>query len=415
MSTQTLFELTAPPADLDHVELLERVRAAGARARATMGGMEMRLVVDDADARTILSDRRFVINAENLPGERTVPSRPELLLAMGMRPELITHISEGLLDKDGVDHVRLRKLVSRTFTVRRIEAMRPRIRSIAEKLIAGLPDRVEGASVDLVDHFTYPLPIAVICDLLGVPEEERTPWREWGHTLTSFKFSDLEAMNRTVGSLVDASRRLIALHREHEYDDLLGDLVRVRDEDGDRLSEEELITMIITLVVAGHETTANLIANGTHALLTHPDQLAALREDPGLMPSAVHEMLRWCGPVFQTRPRFATEDVELSTTTIPAGTAVIAMAAGANRDPRVHPEPERFDITRHRGEPGEAHLAFGHGLHYCLGAALARAEGQEALAALLAAFPGLALDPARPPVRQPNLAFVRFEDLYVLL
>ncbi|CAL9414257.1 Cytochrome P450 monooxygenase PikC [Nocardiopsis dassonvillei] len=415
MSTQPLFDITSPPADLDHVALLERVRAAGKEARATLGGMEVRLVVDDADARTVLSDRRFVVNAENLPGERNAPTRAEMLRAMGLRPELIAHITQGLLDKDGVDHVRLRKLVSRTFTVRRTEAMRPRIRAIAGELVAALPGHAEGGSVDLLDHFAYPLPIAVICDLLGVPEEERGPWREWGHTLTSFSFSGPEHMNTTVGALVDASRDLIALHRAEEYDDLLGDLVRVRDEDGDRLSEEELITMVITLVIAGHETTANLVANGMHALLTHPDQLELLRSDPDLMPSAVHEMLRWCGPVFQTRPRYAVEDVELSTTTVPAGTPVIAMGPGANRDPGAHPEPHRFDITRHRGEPGEAHLAFGHGLHYCLGAALARAEGQEAVSALLAAFPGLALDPQRPPARQPNLAFVRFQDLYVRL
>ncbi|MFL1379270.1 cytochrome P450 family protein [Nocardiopsis protaetiae] len=415
MSTPTLFELTAPPPDLDHFALLERIRAAGAQARAAIGGMEVRLVVDDADAREILSDRRFVVDPVNLPGERTVPTRPELLMGLGMTPDLVTHVTEGLLDKDGVDHVRLRKLVTRTFTVRRVEALRPRIRALAEELIADLPAHAENGSVDLLDHFAYPLPIAVICELLGVPERDRAPWREWGHSITSFDFTRMDEVNRTVAAIVAASRDLIALHRDGEYDDLLGDLVRVSDEDGDRLSEEELVTMIITLVIAGHETTANLVANGAHALLTHPDQLAELRRDPELMPSAVHEMLRWCGPVFQTRPRFATEDVELSTTTIPAGSPVIAMAAGANRDPAAHPAPERFDITRHRGLPGEAHMAFGHGLHYCLGAALARAEGHEAFTALLAAFPGLALDPERPPVRQPNLAFVRFNDLYVRL
>ncbi|MFD6100197.1 cytochrome P450 [Nocardiopsis flavescens] len=415
MSTQTLFELTAPPPDLDHVALLERIRAAGAAARATVGGMEVRLVVDDADARTVLSDRRFVVDSANLPGERTAPTRAELLAGMGMRPELIAHVTEGLLDKDGIDHLRLRKLVTRTFTVRRVEALRPRIRAIAEGLLADLPGHAREGSVDLIDHFTYPLPIAVICELLGVPEEDRAPWRDWGHRITTFDLTRIDEVNGIIGEIVQGCRDVIALHRAQEHDDLLGDLVRARDEDGDRLSEEELVTMIITLVIAGHETTANLIANGTHALLTHLEQLAMLRRDPELMQPAVHEMLRWCGPVFQTRPRFALEDVELNTTTIPAGTPVIAMAAGANRDPAAHPDPERFDITRHRGRPGEAHLAFGHGLHYCLGAALARAEGHEAFTALLAAFPGLALDPEHPAVRQPNLAFVRFEQLRVRL
>src|SRR5690606_7907496 len=127
--------------------------------------------------------------------------------------------------------------------------------------------------------------------------------------------------------------------------------------------EDELITMILTLVIAGHETTANLIGNGTHALLTHPDQLAGLKDDPELLPSAVHELLRWCGPVFQTRMRYASEDVELTTGTVRRGEAALAMVAGANRDPNVHPDPDRLALTRHRGQPGESHMAFGHGMH----------------------------------------------------
>ncbi|MFE1101631.1 cytochrome P450 [Nocardiopsis alba] len=397
---------------------LERVRAAGGSMPGSLRGAPARLFVDDADVRTILSDRRFVVDSASLApssDEGAALSRDELLRHLGMEPDLVVYITQGLLDKDGIDHVRLRKLVSRAFTVRRVQEMRPKVQAIADRLLEELPDHVEDGSVDLLEHFAYPLPIAVICDLVGVPEEEREVWRRWSHTLTSFALDDPTLLNRTIGALVEAARRLIVGHREREYDDLLADLVRISDDDGDRLSEDELITMIFSLVIAGHETTAGLIGNGTHALLTHPEQLSLLKDDPTLMPSAVHELLRWCGPVFQTRMRYPTEDVELRSGTARRGEAVIAMISGANRDPEAHPEPERLDVTRHRGRPGEAHVAFGHGLHYCLGAALARMEGEVAFGSLTSTFPHLSLDPARPPVRRPNPGFNRFEDLYVRL
>lgn len=415
MSTPTFPDLTSPEATADLPGLLERLREAGGSAPATFGGAPARLFVDDTDARTILGDKRFVVNAANLEGEITTLSRPELLRHLGIEPDLIVYATEGVLDKDGIDHVRLRKLVSRTFTVRRVQAMRPGIQAITDRLLAELPDHVEDGSVDLLRRFAYPLPIAVICDLVGVPEDERPHWQVWSHALTSFDLGDPERLSATLRALVEASRRLIADHREHEHDDLLTDLVRVTDDNGERMSEDELITMILSLIIAGHETTANLIGNGTHALLTHPDQLALLKDDPELLPAAVHELLRWCGPVFQTRMRYASEDVELNTGTVRRGEAAIAMIAGANRDPNVHPEPDRLDLTRHQGAPGEAHLAFGHGMHYCLGAALARVEGQVAFGSLPSAFPGLSLDPNRPASRQPNIAFNRFEDLYVRL
>ena len=415
MSTPTLPDLTSPEAAADLPGILARLREAGGSAIASFGGAPVRLFVDDADARTILGDKRFVVNIANLEEKTTALSRPELLRHLGVEPDLIVYATEGLLDKDGIDHMRLRKLVSRTFTVRRVQAMRPDIQAITDRLLADLSDHVEDGSVDLLRHFAYPLPIAVICDLVGVPEDERPRWQEWSHALTAFDLGDPGRLNATLAALLEASRRLIAAHREHEHDDLLTDLVRVTDDNGAHMSEDELVTMIFSLVIAGHETTANLIGNGTHALLTHPDQLALLKDEPELLPAAVHELLRWCGPVFQTRIRYANEDMELNTGTVRRGETAIAMIAGANRDPNVHPEPDRLDLTRHQGAPGEAHAAFGHGMHYCLGAALARMEGQVAFGSLLSAFPGLSLDPDRPASRQPNIAFNRFEDLYVRL
>jgi cytochrome P450 len=167
-------------------------------------------------------------------------------------------------------------------------------------------------------------------------------------------------------------------------------------EDGDRLTDTEIVTMILTLVLAGHETTAHLISNGTLALLRHPDQLDLLRRDPSLWPRAVHELMRFCGPVHITRLRYATEDVELGGVTIHAGDAVQAVLVSANFDPRAYADPERLDVTRHPSQRGDGHVGFGHCAHYCLGAALARQEGEVALRALVERFPGLALDGAEP-------------------
>ncbi|MBR8743486.1 cytochrome P450 [Nocardiopsis sp. MG754419] len=415
MSTPIIPDLASPEAAADLPRIRERVRAAGGSLPITFGGTPARLFVDDADARTILGDRRFTVDAAGVEGGTRTLSRTDLLLRLGVEPDLIVHLTQGLLDKDGIDHTRLRKLVSRTFTVRRVQAMTPRVQDLTDRLLAGLPDHVEDGAVDLLAHFAYPLPIAVICDLVGVPEDERTPWREWSHTLTSFDLTDPDRFNGAVTALVESCRRLIATHREREHDDLLADLIRATDEEGDRLSEEELVTMLLTLSIAGHETTANLIGNGTHALLTHPEQLTHLKDDPELLTPAVHELLRWCGPVFQTRMRYASEDVTLNTGTLRRGEAAIAMISGANRDPAAHPDPDRLDLARHRGEPGEGHLAFGHGLHYCLGAALARLEGRVAFGSLLSTYPDLSPDPRRPAVRQPNIAFDRLRDLYVRL
>ncbi len=415
MSTPTLPDLTTPEATADMPGLMERIRAAGGSAPAMFGGAPVRVFVDDTDARTILGDKRFFMNAANIEGGTSTLSRADLLRHVGIEPDLIIYATEGLLDKDGIDHTRLRKLVTRTFNARRVQAMRPNVQTITDQLLSALPRHAEKGSVDLLEHFAYPLPIQVICDLVGVAPEERPAWQKWSQELTSFDLGNPARLSETIRELVDSCRRLVAAHREHAHDDLLADLVSVTDDDGARLSEDELINMLLTLVIAGHETTANLIGNGTHALLTHPDQLALLKTDPELLPAAVHELLRWCGPVFQTRMRYASEDVELTTGTVRRGEAAIAIIFGTNRDPNVHPDPDRLDLTRHQGRPGEAHLAFGHGMHYCLGAALARMEGAVALGSLISTFPDLSLDPGRPPARQPQFVFNRFDDLYVRL
>ncbi|WP_017598721.1 cytochrome P450 family protein [Nocardiopsis lucentensis] len=396
--------------------LVDRVTAAGGSAPALFAdGFEVTLFTDDEDVRTILSDRRFVVNPDNVRQGAGTRTKAEIFEAMGVTPDLAAYMTENILAMDGSDHTRLRKLVSRSFTVRRVNELRPRVQRITDDLLSRLPDHAENGAVDLLEHFAYPLPITVICDLVGVPEEDRPLWREWSSTLQGFDPTRPELMNSVLGEMIDHLKGMIEQRRRAPHDDLLDALIRERDEDGAKLSEAELIAMVFTLVIAGHETTAHLLTNGTHALLTHRDQWDMLRADPDLLPSAVHEMLRWCGIALITQVRYAAEDVRLGSGRLAAGDRAVAVIMGANRDPNVHPDPHRFDITRHHGKPGEAHVGFGHGIHYCLGAALARQEGQVAFGSLLRTYPDLALVPGREPERVPTPGALRFKDLYVRL
>jgi cytochrome P450 len=276
--------------------------------------------------------------------------------------------------------------VSRAFTVRRVAALRPWV----EEITAGLLDRMAQLPepVDLVAEYAYPLPITVICELVGVPEDDRPAWHRWSTALMRMQRDATPAAAR---EMIDHVHELIARRRAEPADDLLTALVHVQEEDGDRLSADELVTMVLTLVVAGHETTAHLIGNGTLALLTHPDQLALLRADPALWPGAVHELMRWCGPVQLARTRYAGEDVELGGVLIRRGDVVQPVIVSANHDPREYQGAERLDVTRRPAGRGEGHVGFGHGFHYCLGAALARQEGEVALHALVDRFPRLTL------------------------
>ncbi|GAB3204892.1 cytochrome P450 family protein [Marinactinospora thermotolerans] len=340
------------------------------------------------DVRAVLSDPRFLNNADAAPGDAAKGGRAGVMRMMGLDGELSSLLLGSILETDPPDHTRLRKLVSRTFTVRRVGELRPRVEAITEELLDRLPDTADNGVVDLIEHLAYPLPITVICELVGIPEPDRPLWRDWGRSLLSV---DPATFPATVRAVADYIHGLIAARRAAPSDDLLSGLIRTHDEDGDRLTDHEMVSLVLTLVFAGHETTAHLIGNGVAALLTHPDQLALLRADPDLTPRAVNELMRWCGPVQATRLRYAAEDLELAGTAIRAGDAVQVVLVSANRDPRRFPDPDRLDITRDPGGPGESHIGFGHGAHYCLGAALARQEADVALRALLGRFPGLAL------------------------
>jgi cytochrome P450 len=341
-------------------------------------------VTRQADVRTVLADPRFVNDATSVSG--AVDQRTNVMMKMGVPQEYVRYLADSIIDADPPDHTRLRRLVSRAFTVRRIQALRPRVEAITAALLDDL-ERA-GDPVDLIETFAYPLPITVICELVGIDEADRPRWRAWGRDLVSMEPGRI---GPAVPQIVDHIHALVERRRATPADDLLTGLIRAHDDDGDRLSDAEMVAMVLALVFAGHETTAHLIGNATTALLTHPDQLALLRADPGLWPGAVNELMRWCGPVHLARMRYATTDVELDGTTIKRGDAVEAVLVSANFDPRVYADPDRLDVTRLVAAHGDGHVGFGHGTHYCLGAALARQEGEVALRALFDRFPNLAL------------------------
>ncbi|MEU0831360.1 cytochrome P450 [Streptomyces sp. NPDC005969] len=294
-------------------------------------------------------------------------------------------INANMLEMDAPHHTRLRKLVAREFTARRIESLRPRVQQITDELLDAMVPAGRG---DLVDALAFPLPMTVICELIGVPDLDRDRFRLLSNGIVAPTSADTgsEAVRAMGAYLVE----LIEDKRCAPGDDLMSALIRVRDEEGDGLSPDELVGMAFLLLVAGHETTVNLISNGVRALLAHPGQLAALRADLGLIDGAVEEMLRYDGPVETTTFRFTREPVEIGNRSIPAGEAVLVALAGGDRDPARYPDPDHFDIRR----DAQGHLAFGHGMHFCMGAPLARMEGRIAIRTLLERCPDLALDPA---------------------
>ncbi|MGK5730366.1 cytochrome P450 family protein [Streptomyces sp. URMC 124] len=291
-----------------------------------------------------------------------------------------------MLVLDAPDHTRLRKLIAKEFTPRRVEEMAPRVQQMTDELLDAML-AAPGRRADLVEALSFPLPMAVICDLLGVPSLDRAAFRHWSNTSVGAGPAEEKiVVAREVTAYLNA---LIAAKRDEPGDDLMSALITTADEDGDRLSPDELLGMAWLLLVAGHETTVNLISNGVLALLQHPDQLAALRADPGLMDNAVEEMLRYDGPLETPTYRFTTGPVEIGGTLIPGGgELVLPVLADADRDPARFSDAARFDIRR----DARGHVAFGHGIHYCLGAPLARLEARIAIGSLLERCPDLALD-----------------------
>ncbi len=360
--------------------LFAAVRQLGAVHEVTLAdGHNAWLVVGYEEARTALNDPRLSkdmhaalatgsgVVAEGLPG-----------------PSFARH----MLSVDPPDHSRLRRLVSAAFTPRRVEALRPRVQAIVDDLLDAIAAAGPDAPIDLVSAFAFPLPFTVICELLGVPEPDRA---DLGRgliallvpTSTPDEYARAKAASDAVVAKLEA---LVDAKQASPGDDLVSGLITARDGD-ERLSTQELLSTIFQLIVAGHDTTASLIGNGVVALLRNPEQLGELRSDPVKLAVAVEELLRYDAPVPHSTFRYAVAPMDIGGVTIPAGAQVIICLAAANRDSGQYADPEELDLDRAQSR----HLAFGHGIHHCLGAPLARMEGQLALGSLLRRFPALRL------------------------
>jgi len=340
------------------------------------GGQIAWLITRYDDVVAVLRDARFVKDRQNAagPGERPP-----------WTPSFLQPLTRNMLDRDPPDHGRLRSLVHRAFTLRRVEQLETRIHAITDALLTQAERR---GRIELIADLALPLPSTVIAELLGVPLKDQGRFHRWSRRIVASDPSGWR-MVRAIPSIIAFLRyirRLVRSRREVPRDDLVTALVQAEQE-GDRLSEDELVAMVFLLLVAGHETTVNLIGNGVLALLQHPEQMERLRADPALLPSALEELLRYSGPLETATERFAREDVQLHGVTIPRGDLVYAVLASANRDERQFVDPDLLSLSR---EPNR-HLAFGHGIHYCLGAPLARVEGRTALRMLLERFATLRL------------------------
>lgn len=360
--------------------LFAKVRQLGPVHPVTLAdGHDAWLVVGHAEARLALNDRRVSkdmhaalassggVVAEGLPG-----------------PAFARH----MLAVDPPDHTRLRRLVASAFSTRRIEALRDDVEQIVDGLLDAIEARGEDAVVDLVESFAFPLPFTVICQLLGVAPSERAAFgRDLVEMLVPTRTDDEYAAAKAASDRVVAFLTLLVADKRRAPDDaLVSALISARD-GNEQLTEQELLSTIFQLFVAGHDTTSSLIGNGVVALLAHPEQLRRLRAEPALLANAVEELIRYDAPVPHSTFRYALDDIELGGVTIPAGAQVIINLASANRDASQFTHPDVLDL----GRPDVRHLGFGHGIHFCLGAPLARMEGQIALGTLFARFPDLRL------------------------
>ncbi len=329
------------------------------------------------DVLNVLKDERFAKDRHNA-------MTPEQLKKSPWMPPIFKPLEHNMLDLDSPDHTRLRALVHKAFTPRMVEQMRDQIQTLANQLL----DAVElKGSMDVIADYALPLPLTVIGQILGVPAEDNPKFHRWSKTLISAGTNrNFFVLIPNIMAFMRYLKKLIKERRAYPKDDLVTALIQAKD-GSDQLSEDEILAMIFLLLIAGHETTVNLIGSGTLALLEHPDQLQMLRSELTLIKTAIEELLRFVCPVEMATERYAREDITIAGTTIPRGELVMAVIGSANRDAKYFDNPDALDITRKNNK----HLAFGHGVHFCLGASLARLEGQIAINRLNQRMPNLRL------------------------
>ncbi|MGW2644061.1 cytochrome P450 [Streptomyces sp. NPDC001393] len=364
------------------------------------------LVPHHADVSALLRDRRLGRTYQHRFSHEEfgrTPPAPE-------HEPFHTLNDHGMLDLEPPDHTRIRRLVSKAFTPRTVERLAPYVQGLADDLVAAL---VRDGGGDLLTDVAEPLPVAVIAEMLGIPEADRGQLRPWSAAICGMY--ELNPSQETAARAVRASvefseylRTLIAARRKEPGEDLISGLIAAHDEDDDRLTEQEMISTAVLLLNAGHEATVNATVNGWWALLRNPGQLAALRADHSLIPSAIEELMRYDTPL-QLFERWVLDDIEIDGTTIPRGSEIAMLFGSANHDPEVFHDPERLDLTR----ADNPHISFSAGVHYCIGAPLARIELAASMTALLQQAPTLTL--AAEPRRKPNFVIRGLEGLSVVV
>lgn len=377
------FDLTSPAFKANPYPAFAELRAYDPLHKITMqNGHSAWLVTRYQDAEKLLRDERFVKSIRNA---LTPEEQAQQQSVLSQQSEF-GFLSQHMLNADPPDHTRLRSLINLSFTPRLVEQWRERIQALTDELL----DAVEGkGEMDLIDQFAFPLPMMVISEMLGVPDADRSKFRAWSNLVVEAA-GNPEAFRQAADQLLAFYQYMVQLienKRQAPADDLLSKLIQAEAE-GNKLSQQELIAMIFLLIIAGHETTVNLISNGVLALLEHPEQLKLLREQPTLIKTAIEEFLRYRGPLLLATQRWAREDTEYEGKRIQRGDHILIALSAANRDEEEFGAADTLDITRRENH----HLAFGKGIHYCLGAPLARLEGQIAIGTLVRRFPHLRLN-----------------------
>src|SRR5688572_7885346 len=363
----------------DPFPFLTQLRASEPVYRTTLpDGTPVWLVTRYNDVLALLRDEHFTKN-------RRSALTPEQARKLPWTPPIFRPLERNMLDLDPPDHTRLRSLVHKAFTPQLVDKMRTRLQALADELLDLVGPRGE---MDLIKDYALPLPMTIITEILGVPTKDRDKFHKWSSAVVSL--SSPNPTLRVIPSVwrfIRYLRRFIKVRRRDPRDDLISALIRA-EEAGDKLSEDELLAMVFLLLIAGHETTVNLIGNGMLALLQNPGQIERLRADPSLIKSAVEELLRYTSPVFMTSERYALDNATMHDVTIPRGEMILGVIGSANRDETVFDHPNELNLAR---EPNK-HLSFGQGIHFCLGAPLARMESQIAINTLLERIPNVQLN-----------------------